>query len=71
MELEVFQACPKCHGTGAYETTSDAGPVIVDPCPTCLGSGRSVIGYVDFKNVKKRLDDIEDTVKEILKILDK
>jgi excinuclease UvrABC ATPase subunit len=70
MDLKVSQVCQKCQGTGIYETSSDAGPTTVTPCPTCLGEKSIEIYTVDAQKIKKRLDDIDDDLAAIKTKLD-
>lgn len=65
MELKATQNCPKCLGSGVYETLSDAGAVIVDPCPTCQGEGKVGLMDIDAQKIKKRFDDIDKDLKAI------
>ena len=65
MELNVTQVCQQCSGAKVYETTSDAGIVVVDPCPTCLGEGSIVLFTINAVKLKKRFDDIDKDLKDI------
>jgi DnaJ-class molecular chaperone len=65
MELEVTQVCPKCNGSKVYETSSDSGAVVIDPCPTCLGEGKIELLAIDAKAIKKRFDDVDKDLKDI------
>lgn len=66
MEFNATQVCYKCFGTGVYNRTVVGGSVSVDPCPVCNGTGTIVFMTIDGKKLKKRFDDIEEKIDDIL-----
>lgn len=57
----VADTCSRCDGNGSYYKADGEGEILVDPCPSCLGTG----------NVKAKQEDVlEENVVYAYEILD-
>lgn len=72
-ELKTYLKCGVCNGTGVFQTTSNLQPQIIDPCPSCGGSGYDEVGKIDgcdkLTDIQDKLNDIENKLDDILELL--
>ena len=72
-ELKTYLKCGVCLGEGVFKTTSDFQPQVIDPCPSCSGTGYQEVGKTDgateLADIQDRLNDIMDKLNDIFELV--